>query len=109
MHIDLVINYFFFPLLLLVFSESGYEPAVVSAILHHPLQPPPEITFPPPYLFFQWLRILWKKYSTVSYGGFFVMQSFNSLKLAVIPSTLILFTVCEQSAESKSALGLNRL
>lgn len=41
MHVDLVINYCFFPLLLLVFSESGYEPAVVSAILHHPFQPPP--------------------------------------------------------------------
>lgn len=40
---------------------------------------------------------------------FFLMQSFNNFKLAVIPSTLILFTLCEQSAKSKRALGLNRL
>lgn len=37
---------------------------------------------------------------------FSLMQSFNNLKLAVIPSTLILFTLWEQSARAREHWGL---
>lgn len=61
MHIQLVINYCaFFSQLLFVFSGSGgYDPAVLSAVNALQLaKKKKKVTFPPPYLSFQWLRIL---------------------------------------------------
>lgn len=113
MHGDVAINYCFFSLLLLIFGESGsYDPVVVSAVnaLLLPKKKKKKSNLSASLFIFPVAESFVEKiFNSKLWSFFFVMQSFNSLKLAVIPSTLILFTVCKQSAESKSALGLNRL